>query len=148
MKQLSAIMNKYQKWVMALAVLGVGLAAYLYYEYITQNAFGVCNINAVFNCKPITEGSLATLFGIPVALIGGVGYATIFLTAKLKNFKWAFYMATFGMLFCLRLTFLEIFVEHVICPVCMVCQAVMLIEFILTYQLAYPDKVGLNSSQD
>jgi uncharacterized membrane protein len=148
MKDLSSIITKYRKWVMALALVGVGLASYLYYEYATQNAFGVCNINDVFNCKPIIEGELATLFGIPVALIGLVGYLVIFLTAKANNFKWSFYMATFGMLFCLRLTILEIFVEHVICPVCMACQAVMLVEFILTYQLAYPEKVGLISSQE
>lgn len=133
---------------MALAIIGIGLAIYLYYEYVTQSAYGVCNINAVFNCKPIIEGSLATLFGIPVALIGGLGYLVIFLTAKAKNFKWSFYMAVFGMLFCLRLTFIELFIENVICPVCMACQAIMLVELILTYQLAFPKKAGLISSQE
>ena len=148
MKDLTLLFSKYRKWVMGLAIFGVGLAVYLYYEYLVQDTFGICNINAVFNCEPITKGPLSELFGIPVALIGLVGYATIFLTAWMKKFPWSFYMAVFGMVFCLRLTILEIFVENVLCPVCLACQAVMLVELVLTYQLAFPEKVGLISSQE
>jgi uncharacterized membrane protein len=148
MEKTSKIMNKYVKWVIALAIFGVGLAVYLYYEYLVQDTYGICNINAVFNCEPITKGALAELYGIPVALIGLAGYLTIAVTAFLKKFKWSFFMATFGMIFCLRLTILEIFVEGVLCPVCLACQAVMLVEFILTYQLAFPEKTGLTSSQE
>jgi len=143
MKKSDSILAKYRWWVMNLALVGVLLALYLYYEYLTKNLYGVCNVNAVLNCGPITTGSLSELFGIPVALIGLVGYIVIFLSAFFKKFKLAFYMATFGMLFCLRITFLEIFVEQVICLVCLGCQVVMIIEFVLTYMLAFPDKVGL-----
>jgi len=148
MKDSINLLEKYKNWVMGLAIFGVGLASYLFYEYLIQDTAGICNINAVFNCAPITTGSLAELWGIPVALIGLVGYVVIFLTAKFKSFKWAYYMAVFGMVFCLRLTILEIFVEHVLWAICMACQAVMLVEFILTYQLAFPEKVGLKSSQE
>ena len=86
MKDLTLLFSKYRKWVMGLAIFGVGLAVYLYYEYLVQDTFGICNINAVFNCEPITKGPLSELFGIPVALIGLVGYATIFLTAWMKKF--------------------------------------------------------------
>ncbi|KKU18059.1 MAG: Vitamin K epoxide reductase family protein [Candidatus Pacebacteria bacterium GW2011_GWB1_47_8] len=129
--------------MMNLALVGILLALYLYYEYYTKRNIGVCDINSVFSCGPVTTGSLSELFGMPVALIGLVGYLVIFITAFFKRFKWAFFMATFGMLFCLRITFLEIFVEQVLCPVCLACQAVMIAEFILTLQLAYPKKFGL-----
>lgn len=148
MEKTSLLFEKYRKWVMGLAVVGIGLAIYLYYEYLVQDTFGICNINAVLNCDPVTKGSLSELFGIPVALIGLIGYITIFVTAWLRKFKVAFFMATFGMLFCLRLTILEIFVEQVLCLVCVACQVIMLVEFILTYQLAFPKKVGLTSSQE
>jgi uncharacterized membrane protein len=62
------------------------------------------------------------------------------LTAWFRKFKWALSLATFGILFCLRLTILEIFVEKVICPVCVVCQIIMIIILILTYRLAFPKK--------
>jgi uncharacterized membrane protein len=148
MKKLSEVIKKYQKWVIILAIIGVGLAVYLYYEYAVQETFGVCNINEVFNCEPITKGDLAELYGIPVSLIGLVGYLAILISAWLKKFKVSFYMAVFGMVFCLRLTILEIFVEGVLCPICLACQAIMLVEFILTYQLAFPEKVGLTSTQE
>jgi uncharacterized membrane protein len=143
MKKDLPVLEKYRFWVMNFALFGVLLALYLYYEYLVQDTFGVCDINAVLNCDPITKGNLSELFGIPVALIGLVGYITIFVSTFFRKFKLAFFMAVFGLLFCLRITFLEIFVENVLCPVCMACQIVMIIEFFLTYQLAFPEKVGL-----
>jgi uncharacterized membrane protein len=141
-------LKKYRMWVMGLAIIGIGLASYLYYEYAIQETFGVCNINSVLNCNAVTKGALAEIWGLPVSIVGLVGYAAILISAKLRKFKIAFGMATFGMLFCLRLTYLEIFVEQAICPVCMACQIVMLIELFLTYRLAFPKKVDLLSEKD
>lgn len=143
MKNSEKILSRYRKWVMLLALVGISLASYLYYEYAVQETFGVCDINSVLNCDPVTKGKLAELWGIPVSLIGLAGYLTILVTAGLRKFKWAFGVAIFGMLFCLRLMFLEIFVEGIICLVCVACQLVMLVELFLTYQLAFPEKVGL-----
>ncbi|HEX9817806.1 MAG TPA: vitamin K epoxide reductase family protein [Patescibacteria group bacterium] len=140
MKKLSPLLEKYRLWVIVLAWLGMLLASYLYYEYAVQETFGVCNLNSTINCVPVTKGSLALFYGIPVAIIGGTGYVLIFLTAWFRKFKWALSLATFGILFCLRLTILEIFVEKVICPVCVVCQIIMIIILILTYRLAFPKK--------
>lgn len=148
MKKNEILLENYRRWVVWLALVGIGLASYLYYEYLTQNAIGVCDINSVFNCKPIIIGSLSTLFSVPVSLIGLVGYVIILLTAFFKKLKWAFYMSVFGMLFCLRITILEIFVEGVLCPVCLACQTVMLIEFVLTMQLAFPKKFGLSAKSE
>jgi uncharacterized membrane protein len=44
-------------------------------------------------------------------------------------------MTSFGMVFCLRLTYLEIFQENVFCPVCGACQIVMLVLFIISVKL-------------
>jgi uncharacterized membrane protein len=143
MKKNDTLLERYRWWVMNLALVGVLLALYLYYEYYTRSLFGVCNVNAVLNCGPITIGSLSKLFGIPVALIGLTGYIVIFVTTFFKKFKLAFFMATFGILFCLRITFLEVFVENVLCLVCLGCQLVMILEFLLTLKLAYPNKLTL-----
>jgi len=145
MKNNVSILENYRKWVMGLALVGMGLASYLYYEYAFQETFGVCDINSVLNCNAVTTGNLAEIWGIPVALIGLVGYLVILLSATARKFKLALAVAVFGMLFCVRLIYLEIFVEGVICLVCVACQIVMLIELFLTYQLAFPKKVGLVS---
>jgi len=115
--------------VKLLAITGMFLATYLLYEYLTHNPYQPCAINSFINCYPTTIGKLATIFGIPVALIGLVGYITIFLSAIIKHKKLLLGMTTFGMLFCLRLTVLELIGEHVICPVCIACQLIMLILF-------------------
>ena len=40
-------------------------------------------------------------------------------------------MSAFGMVFCLRLTYMEIFKLSVVCPVCLACQLDMLVLFLL-----------------
>lgn len=123
--------------IMILALIGMWLGMYLYYEFVTQNVLGVCDLSETINCKPVTTGNLARFLGIPVALIGITGYLVILVTAYFQKFKWTFAMASFGMLFCLRLMFLEIFVEKVVCPICVACQIVMLTVFLISWKLAF-----------
>lgn len=108
-----------------LATIGIGLAIYLFYSYLAPQPPTLCEVNATINCEAVTKGPLAVWFGVPVSLVGLVGYITILYASLTKKLNLFIAMVTFGMLFCLRLTFLEIFVEHVICPVCMMCQTIM-----------------------
>lgn len=130
-------MKKNKLWtaVIILAVIGIGLAAYLLHQYLKPDTSGVCNINARFNCLPTTKGELKDFLGIPVPVIGGVGYIVILLASIAKKKKLLLTMATFGMLFCLRITFLEVFVVGVICPVCLLCQLDMATVFVLSLML-------------
>lgn len=108
-----------------LATIGIGLAIYLFYSYLSPQPPTLCEINATINCEAVTKGPLAEWFGIPVSLVGLVGYVVILYAAISKKLNLFLAMVTFGMLFCLRLTFLEIFVEEVLCPVCLLCQLIM-----------------------
>lgn len=123
------------KLSVTLSLIGILLASYLFYSYLALIPLGLCDISATINCDAVTKGSLATLFGIPVSLVGLIGYIFILYSSLLKLKKLHLFMSSFGMLFCLRLTFLEIFVEKVICPVCLACQLIMLILFILSLKL-------------
>ncbi|MCG2691630.1 vitamin K epoxide reductase family protein [Microgenomates group bacterium] len=119
----------------ALSLIGIVLAGYLFYSYLAPIPPGLCDISATINCDAVTKGALATLFGIPVSLVGLIGYLLILYASLMKFKKLHLFMTGFGMLFCLRLTFLEIFVEKVICPICLACQLIMLILFILSLKL-------------
>ena len=123
-----------------LSVIGIVLAVYLFYSYLAPIPPGLCNITAAINCDAVTKGPLAELFGIPVSLVGLIGYIIILYSTLIKNSKLMFGMVTFGLLFCLRLTYLEIFVEKVFCPVCGACQLVMLILFIFSLKLLKKSK--------
>lgn len=121
------------KWVTILSVIGVFLALYLLYNYYSPTPSTVCDISGKLNCGAVSKGGiLATFLGIPVAIIGLAGYVFIFISSIIKNTKLLFAMATFGMLFCLRMTILEIFVVKVYCPICLACQLVMTLLFLLS----------------
>ncbi|MDZ7587012.1 MAG: vitamin K epoxide reductase family protein [Patescibacteria group bacterium] len=131
------MLKKISLWQISaiLAIIGLGLASYLFYSFLAPNPPGLCDINATINCNAVTKGNLATIFGIPVSLVGLIGYILILYSSILKLKKLHLFMTSFGMLFCLRLIFLEIFVEKVICPVCLACQLIMLTLFIISLKL-------------
>jgi uncharacterized membrane protein len=125
--------KKYFNLVKILSVIGIFLAIYLYSTYLTRPENPVCTISETVNCDAVTKGSLATFFGIPVALVGLTGYVCILFASFLKNKKAILAFSLFGTLFCLRLTFLEIFSVKILCPVCMACQIDMLALVILSF---------------
>lgn len=123
------------KYLKFLSVFGIFLAIYLFYSFIVKPANPICSINDKVNCEAVTVGPLALFLGIPVSLYGLAGYLFILLFSFFKRPKLILGMATFGMLFCLRLTILEIFYLKVYCPVCLTCQVVMLAIFLLSIKL-------------
>lgn len=128
-------MKKLYKISVFLAIIGIILATYLFYSYLAPVAPGLCNISDGVNCDAVTKGNLALFLGLPVSLIGLIGYIAILYSSLMRFKKLHLFMSSFGMLFCLRLTILEIFVEKVFCPVCGACQLVMLALFIISLKL-------------
>ncbi len=123
------------KALIVLSVLGILLASYLFYNFLTKPLVESCYFNSHINCDAVTKGSLSTLFGIPVSLVGLTGYIVILLSSIYKKQKTVLFMAIFGMCFCLSLTYQELFRLRVICPVCLTCQLVMLLVFLLAVYL-------------
>jgi len=119
-----------KKWVIILCVLGVLVAGYLGYMYYSDN-HSVCDINATFACTPVHDSSFAMLLGIPVALIGLVGYLLIMLFAMFQ-FKYVKWIALFGALFSMRLTWAEFFVIHALCVFCLVSQVIIIAIFLVS----------------
>ncbi len=119
--------GKNLKIIKILSVIGILLASYLFYNFLKQPKYQICTISSTVNCDAVTKGSLALFLGVPVALVGLIGYVLILTGAFFKKSNFMFYMALFGTLFCLRVTFLEIFDVKVLCPVCIGCQLDMLL---------------------
>jgi len=120
---------KYVKW---LAMFGVLLAVYLLWQQIAQPAFKPCSINASINCDAVITGPVSKTFGISTPLFGLVGYVVILIASILKKPKLMLSMATFGLVFCLWIAYQELVLLRVICPVCILCQIVMLSVFTLS----------------
>jgi len=130
--------NNIWKALILLSIIGICLASYLFYNFLTKPSVESCYINSKINCEAVTKGPLSTLLGIPVSLVGLSGYIVILLCSWFKKKKLALAMATFGMVFCLFITYQEVFLLKVICPVCLTCQLVMLVVFLLTLKLNLP----------
>lgn len=135
MKKVMLEDKKIWNYVIGFSVLGILLASYLFYEFLTKPVLVPCYINSYINCDAVTKGSLSTLFGIPVSLVGLVGYIVILASALYKQKVLVLAMSAFGMIFCLYITYQEVFRLKVLCPVCLTCQLVMIIIFLLGLKL-------------
>ena len=109
-----------------IAIAGIGLAGYLLWQQLFHPAWQPCSINATVNCDAIVSGPVSYTLGIPTPLYGLIGYIVI-LIASIKKWKRVLLgTAIFGLVFCLRIFFIEIFQLKVICPVCIGCQVLMI----------------------
>ena len=127
--------NAIWNWITILSFIGILLATYLYYSYLTQPEFRPCSISSTINCDAVISGEVSLTLGIPTALYGLVGYLVIFIGSLMKKIKLVISVATFGLLFCLYILSREIFQLSVYCPICIGCLIVMLSIFFLSLKV-------------
>jgi uncharacterized membrane protein/thiol-disulfide isomerase/thioredoxin len=124
--------NRLRVAVPLLALIGLGVAAYLaYVETLAVSA--VCG--PVGDCNAVQSSPYARLFGwLPIGVLGVVGYVAILLTwwwgrsqAGLAAYAplAVFGMTLTGMLFSLYLTYLEPFVIRALCIWCLTSAVIM-----------------------
>ena len=115
-----------------LAVVGVGIAAYLAYENI-QSESGVCTIT--HGCATVQQSKYGKLFGVPVS-VPGLGLYALLATAAvfwLKDFRaarmtiapLAFFASLFGLTFSGYLTYVEGWVLDAWCIYCIASASLM-----------------------
>lgn len=113
------------------------LVAYYLYLFHSGSLFTTCTVNDLFDCGQVSgPGSpYASIGPIPVALIGLLGYALIFLLVWARD--WVSFVADnlpelmiaivgLAFLFTLGLTALEMFVIHAFCQYCLYSAAIIL----------------------
>lgn len=118
--------------MLALALAGLGVAAYLTYVHYA-GVHPVCTAGQ--SCLKVQTSQWSRLGGVPVALIGLVGYAAILATLLLPEGEEA-RLATLGLTlvgfgFSAYLTFRELFSIHAICEWCVASAVIMTVLLIL-----------------
>src|SRR3954454_4556709 len=59
------------------AVAGVAVSSVSLYEHFATSTSSFCNFSDTFNCDLVNRSQYSTVLGMPVALIGIVGYVLI-----------------------------------------------------------------------
>lgn len=122
----------------ALTILGLLVAIYMTIYKITDNA-AMCIGSG--GCSQVNASPYSEINGIPVAVLGVLGYAAIltllFLEQRPGIFQengtmMFFGVSLLGFLFTLYLIYLEVALIKAYCPFCLVSQAVMIIIFIIS----------------
>ena len=113
-------------WAMVgLSVVGLGIAAYLTYVHY-EGIESLCLAGG--SCKKVQSSEYADLLGIPVALLGLIGYALIlgslFVPGELGRLA-GLVLVFGGWAFSAYLTYREVFTIEAICHWCVASAVVM-----------------------
>ncbi|MFP3855010.1 MAG: vitamin K epoxide reductase family protein, partial [Anaerolineales bacterium] len=130
----------WSRFIPILAVLGIGVAAYLSFIE-TQNAVAVCG--PVGDCNAVQQSKYASIFGVPVGVLGLAGYGLIlaawWMGTRRAVSRWGklaptalFVMTSSGLLFSAYLTYLEPFVIRAVCLWCLSSSVIIALLFLLS----------------
>ncbi len=133
----SKVKNKksyFKPALLILSVLGFLLSAYMTYLHYTEGQSAFCSQGS--DCDVVRQSDYSSIFGIPVALLGAVGYAIIFWFAYVsmsRKIRWIllYTVSLAGFVFSAYLTYVELFKIQAICPYCVASAVIITVIFIL-----------------
>ena len=121
----------------------VGLIASLLSLDLHYSSFSsFCTISEKINCDVVNRGPYSEILGVPIALLGVLGYAALILfvlfepslrdTLSFTDQDWWLYLVIITaamLLFAIYLSMLEAFVIEAYCILCLTSQAAILVAF-------------------
>jgi uncharacterized membrane protein len=112
------------------AVLGIAVSSVSLDHHYRKSKTSYCDFGESFNCDIVNRSEYSTIAGVPVALIGIVGYAALlafatFYRAKAETPAILLLASLGGLGFALYLTYVEKFVLSVWCILCLSSLAVI-----------------------
>lgn len=137
----SSPMRRVMLWIAILAVAGVSVSSISLFHHWGTSKTGFCDFGQSFNCDLVNRSAYSTVAGVPVALIGVLGYLAILAFATVYRDKaetpFILAMASLsGLGFSLYLTYIEAHVLGVWCVLCLSSLALIFTLVILTATLA------------
>ena len=108
-----------------LAVLGVIVSALALREHYRTEGDSPCSINERWDCGIVNHSPYATLAGIPVAVLGIVGYLLMGALAWRRAYRLVLVAAAAGLAFSLYLAHIEASILGVWCIYCVISLGVI-----------------------
>jgi uncharacterized membrane protein len=127
--------------IVLIAIAGAVISSLSLYHHYGTSKTAFCNFGESFNCDIVNRSTYSTALGVPVALIGILGYLVILSFATVYRSKaetpaLLLIISTAGLIFSLYLTYVEKFVLATWCILCLTSLTLILAEAILSALLA------------
>ena len=134
MSNITSFLKKDLTLIRLLALAGVVISAYLSLKSFGGSGLDYCITGQ--ECDIVNSSSYSRLLGIPVSIIGLIGYVLIIAVSfysftKRKKWNYLFYMSLIGAVFSLYLTYIELFKIQAICSFCLASLLIILAIFIM-----------------
>jgi len=128
------------------AAAGIAISSISLYHHYGSSKTTYCDFGANFNCDIVNRSTYSTVFGVPDALIGIVGYAGLLGLATRYRTRTATPMVLLitslaGLSFAVYLTYIEAFVLATWCVLCLSSLASILMITALSSYLAASSKL-------
>ena len=120
-----------------LALAGILVSSFSLYHHFSKSKTSFCDIGQSFDCDLVNRSQYSIFHGIPVPLLGILGYLLILSLATVYREKaeTPFILdgvAVGGFGFALYLTYIEAFVIHAWCVLCLSSLALIVIATVLS----------------
>jgi uncharacterized membrane protein len=130
-------MQRLMSFVALLAVCGIAVSSVSLQHHYATSKTAYCEIGETFNCDIVNRSEYSSILGVPVALIGMLGYAALAGLATVYRERretpaMLFGAASAGLAFALYLTYIEGRVLGVWCILCLTSLALMATTTVLT----------------
>ena len=137
---MSAAARKLFLSIAVLAVLGIAVSSVSLDHHFRKSKTTYCDFGQSFNCDIVNRSEYSTVAGVPVALIGILGYASLlafatFYREKAETPGILVIGSIVGLGFALYLTYIEKYVLFAWCILCLTSLAVILLIAILSVTL-------------
>ena len=116
--------NRLRNAIAVLALAGILVSSVSLYHHFSKSKTSFCDIGQSFNCDLVNRSQYSVFHGVPVALLGILGYLLILSLATVYREKaeTPFILggaALGGLAFALYLTYIEAFVLRAWCVLCL-----------------------------
>jgi uncharacterized membrane protein len=107
-----------------LAIAGMAVSSFSLYHHFSKSKTSFCDIGQSFDCDLVNRSQYSTFHGMPVAFLGILGYLLLLSLATVYREKAESPLiltgsALAGLGFALYLTYVEAFVLHAWCLLCL-----------------------------
>jgi uncharacterized membrane protein len=121
---MTSLTRRLMSIIAILAVCGIAVSSLSLQHHYATSKTAYCEIGETFNCDIVNRSSYSSILGIPVALIGMLGYGAIVVMATVyrerrETPRILFAATAAGLAFALYLTYIEGRVLGVWCILCL-----------------------------